>query len=100
MHFIMPVGAGTDKDDQRRVSEFLARANYGLRRLCFEMDLNDGEIYLRSSLFCTNGNLPSFNALDDLFGRCCAITEIYGDALLKVIYDLATPEEAVNEAEE
>ncbi len=99
MHFIMPVGAGTDKDDQRRVMEFLTRANYGLRRVCFEMDLNDGEIYLRASIFCRDGKLPTFNALDDLFGRCHAMTEIYGDAMIKVIYDLSTPEEAIEEAE-
>ena len=99
LHFIMPVGAGTDKEDQRRVMEFLARANYGLRRLCFEMDLKDGEIDLRASIFFSDGKLPSFNALDDLFARCTSITEIYGDAMIKVIYDIATPEEAINEAE-
>ena len=99
IRFILPIGAGRDNEDQTRVAEFLTRANYGLRSGCFELDLSDGEIFFRDSLFIGENGVTSQKAIGRLISYGIAMLEIYGDALLKVICDVATPKEAVNEAE-
>ncbi len=96
---VLPIGAGEEAEDLARVNEFLTRANYGMRRGCFEMDFNDGEVGFRISQYCDEGQSPSSDAIEDTLFIGVAMVERYGDAFLKVVYDLATPEEAVDEAE-
>ena len=99
IHFVLPIGSGRDKDDQTRVAEFLTRANYGLLRGRFELDLSDGEIFFHDAVYGLGDFVPSQKAIDRLISHGLAMVEMYGDALLKVICEVATPEEAVNEAE-
>lgn len=56
---ICPVHADEkDEEMMAQMSEFLHRANYGLKNGCFEFDYEDGEIGFRSYIDC-DGRLPS-----------------------------------------
>lgn len=93
----LPIGAGEELEDLNRVNEFITRANYGMRRGCFEMDFRDGEINFRAGQYCDGA--PNPEAVEDTLFVAVAMVERYGDALLKVIHGFATPEEAIDEAE-
>ena len=45
IYFVIPVNAG--KKVRSKVTEFITRANYGMRCANFEMDYSDGEIRLK-----------------------------------------------------
>lgn len=99
VHFILPIGAGRDFEDQIRVAEFLTRANYYMINGCFELDFSDGEIQFRADFHDRKNLAPSSQAIDYLLMLGIAMCNMYGDALLKVIFDAANPEEAIKEAE-
>jgi hypothetical protein len=81
------------------VSEYLTRANYGMRIGNFEMDYNDGEVRYKSSLdfedvtllpeLVRNAIYPAVRTMDD-----------YLPGLLEIIYGGKEPEEAIAEIEE
>ena len=88
-----------DEDSRINVSEYITRANYGLRYGCFQMDFSDGEISYRMAVNCEGyTDIP-----EDVIMSCIMIPtrmfETYGDGLVAVIYGFKTPEEAVIEAE-
>ena len=93
----LAIGAGEDSEDLQRVNEFVTRANYGMRRGCFELDFRDGELGFRIGQYCDDA--PSSETVEDTLFVAVAMVERYGDSLLKVIHGFSTPEEAIDEAE-
>ena len=99
VRILIPIGSGTEPQDLANAAEFITRANYGMRRGCFEMDFDDGEIGFRAGQFCENGDAPTHGTVEDLMFVSVAMVERYGDALLKVIHGFSTPQEAIREVE-
>ena len=88
-----------DESCRVRVAEYILRANYGLRYGSFEMDYRDGEIRYHVQTDCTGlTKLP-----EHLFRRAIGIPinmfERYGDGLIAVMYDIKSPESAIQDAE-
>lgn len=62
---ISPVNADSDdKEMMANMAEFICRANYGLKRGCFEFDFRDGEIRYKIHVPC-DGILPTSEMIKD-----------------------------------
>lgn len=86
-----------DKEETRRVAEFILRANYGLRAGCFEIDYSDGEIRYRIWV-------PSYGYLkDETIERAIDIASAmflrYGEGLADVVFKGVAPKDAVERCE-
>lgn len=91
-----------EEDERAKVGEFLMRANYGLKTGGFDYDYNDGEISYRVSLYCGDEEFapPTFEQIEFALIINLMMVSKYGDALLKVMFGLAEPEDAINSVEE
>lgn len=91
-----------DEDERAKVGEFLMRANYGLKIGGFDYDYDDGEISYRVSLYCGREEFapPTYDQIDYLLIVSLMMVSKYGDALLKVLFGMAEPEDAINAVEE
>ena len=96
---IIPLNAG--KADRQKVAEFLLRANYGLKTGGFDMDFDDGEISYRVSIFCGVEDFvpPTYEQIDFSVIISLMMIERYGDALVKVMFGLVEPEDAIEAVE-
>ncbi len=95
LHMMIPLSA--DKEERTKVGEFLLRANYGLKVGCFDFDFNDGEISYRISIYCGDENFapPTYEQIDFAVIIGLMMVEKYGDALVKVMFGLVEPEDAI-----
>ena len=87
-----------DEGMRDKAAEFIARANYGLRYGCFEMDYSDGEISYKNALFCGE-DIPSQSVVEHTVDLPFFMWKKYGDAFLSMIFGGLSPEEAVAMAE-
>ena len=97
-----PVNA--DKDDAKTMSEmteFLCRANYGLKRGNFEMDMEDGEVRYKMVVDCGDDSdcIPTKSIIKRSIYTPASMMQKYGDELLAVMYGFMEPKEAVEKAE-
>lgn len=99
LHMMIPLSAS--EEERLKVAEFLLRANYGLKIGCFDFDFNDGEISYRVSLFCGDEDFvpPTYEQIDFAVIIGLMMVEKYGDALVKVMFGLVEPEDAIEDAE-
>lgn len=79
-------------------SEFLTRANFGMRLGNFELGFEDGEVRFKMSVDVEGGALVT-QMVHTMLAAAVGTVERYHDALLTVVYGDATPEEAIREAE-
>jgi len=95
LHFMIPLNA--NEEERAKVAEFLMRANYGLKIGGFDFDFNDGEISYRISIYCGHDDFspPTYEQIDFSVILGLMMVEKYGDALLKVMFGLVEPEDAV-----
>ena len=100
LHFILPLQAS--EEERAKVGEFLLRANYGLKVGCFDFDFDDGEISYRVATYCGSDEFapPNYEKIDAALTIGLMMVEKYGNALVKVMFGLAEPEDAVDFAEE
>lgn len=80
------------------VSEYLTRANYGLRIGNFELDYSDGEVRYKSSLDFEGQNLTPQLIRNAIYPAVHTMDR-YLPGLLRVSFGGATPHEAIEEAE-
>lgn len=66
------------------VSEFITRANYGLRNGNFELDYADGEVRYKVYITSEFGDIPENIVRDSIYTGIYMI-ERYGRALLRLI---------------
>ena len=101
LQVISLIAIKADEENRPAVAEYLLRANYGLKTGGFDFDFNDGEISYRVSTYCGDENFvpPTHEQIDHAIKLCAAMTQRYGDGLLKVLYGLQTPKEAIQEVE-
>ena len=89
---MVPVKASVEK--RLAVTEFITRANYGLRIGNFEMDFRDGEIRYKSSLDFEGQELTHQwikNAIYPAVRTC----DKYLPGLMQIIYSDVSPQEAI-----
>ena len=94
---LYPLKATEDVRD--KVAEFITRANYGLYIGGFEMDYNDGEVRFRSSLLSAD-TLPTSEQIKHLLYVSINMAEKYANSLAMVLFDVISPKDAVERAEE
>lgn len=80
------------------VSEYLTRANYGLRIGNFELDYSDGEVRYKSSLDFESQNLTPELIRNAIYPAVHTMDR-YLPGLLRVSFGGATPHEAIEEVE-
>lgn len=90
-----------DEENRPAVAEYLLRANYGMKTGGFDFDFNDGEISFRVSFYCGDEDFvaPTHEQIDHAVDICLGMMQRYGDGVLKVVYGLQTPKEAIQEIE-
>ncbi|MBR5372270.1 MAG: YbjN domain-containing protein [Oscillospiraceae bacterium] len=96
--FILPVNA--DEDIRPKVLDFINRANYGLIRGGFEMDVRDGEVRFRTSHYCgENCDMICADVIKDAIYLNYSMVERYGSELMAVMMGFMEPEEAIEKAD-
>jgi len=85
---IAPVSA--DADTMAQMSNYLTRANYGLKIGNFELDYHDGEIRYKATLFCGE-TVPALDAVERVADMPFRMMERYGGGLLNVLFANADP---------
>lgn len=98
-HFMLPLKAA--EEERAKVGEFLLRANYGLKIGGFDFDFDDGEISYRIALYCGHDEFapPTYEQIDFSVIIGLMMVEKYGDALVKVMFGMAEPEDAIEATE-
>ncbi len=94
---VLPFSA--DDDTKAAAAEFITRANYGMVHGNFEMDFNDGEIRFKTAHFAGE-TVPAYEQIRFLLYMNVITLERYSDSLMKVIFGMADPAEAVKAVEE
>lgn len=96
---VAPVNADSDdKEIMANMAEFICRANYGLKRGCFEFDFRDGEIRYKINVPC-NDILPTSEMIKDSIYYQAHMFDTYGDGILSIIFNNASAEEAIEQCE-
>ena len=100
LHFIIPLKAG--EEERAKVGEFLLRANYGMKVGGFDFDFEDGEISYRVAIYCGADDFapPGHEQIDAALSIGLMMVDKYGDNLIKVMFGLAEPVDAIAVAEE
>jgi hypothetical protein len=83
---------------RQSISEFINRANYGLRIGNFEMDYSDGEVRYKSSLNFEGQEL-TVDLISNAIYPAVQTMDRYLPGLLRVSFGGATPLEAIEEVE-
>ena len=82
-----------------KVAELICRLNYVLLYGNFDLDFNDGEIRFCYPMTSEELESDPMEKADRLMGLPAAMLARYGDAILKVILGVQTPQEAFDAAE-
>jgi len=95
LHFIVPLKTG--EEERAKVGEFLHRANYGLKVGGFDFDFDDGEVSYRITIYCGDDEFepPRHEQIDAALSIGLMMVDKYGDELVKVMFGLAEPEDAI-----
>ena len=92
------IDMAADEEQRKEVAEFITRANFGLNFGNFELDMRDGEIRYKHAVDCDHCTLSS-QMIETSLNITIAMYERYGNELLKVMFGMASAEEAVRIAE-
>ncbi len=88
----LPVNVPMDK--LREASEFICRANQGMRIGNFELDFEDGEVRYKTSLDIEGGDLTS-KMIDNLLRANLSTMNRYFSGLMKIIFSDIEVKEAI-----
>ena len=86
------------EEKRQAASEFIVRANYGMKVGTLELDMSDGEIRNRTYIIAKDA-LPNLADVEKCVDFSFLVLDHYGKGLLPMIYGNLTPEAAVNLAE-
>ena len=96
---VCPIGPDSKNAEQMRLmSEFLCRANFGLRNGAFELDFHDGEICYKSYIDCQDSPL-SKNVLRDSITCIYLILKRYLPGIIAILLNQDTPQQAIEKCE-
>lgn len=95
-----PIGADVDdRDMMLKMAEFVCRANYGLRRGNFELDMRDSEIRYKTYVDCDGGITPNIEVVRNSIYCCASMFERYASGILNIIFGDMTAKDAVDKCE-
>ena len=100
--FIGKIDLSADQGSIPEVVEYLMRANMNLLIGNFELDYNDGEIRYKIARRIWENTLTEElidTMMDESINIILAMLMKYGDGLLKVLFGLCNPEEAIESSE-
>lgn len=94
-----PFAADPDDDQMMaQMSEFLCRANYGMKNGNFEFDFRDSEIRFKSYIDC-EGVIPSTNVIKNSVACTSAMYKRYGQGIIDIILAGCTAKAAIAKCE-
>lgn len=99
IYAVSPIGADAENNAaMAAISEFVNRANYGMRLGNFEFDFRDGEIRYKVFATCDDG-IPSYETLKRCLYCVIGTFKRYGDGILAVIFGGMSPADAIDMCE-
>ncbi|MBQ7221624.1 MAG: hypothetical protein IJS28_11660 [Synergistaceae bacterium] len=100
VYAISPLNADIDDADMMsNITEFICRANYGLRNGNFEVDMRDGEIRYKTYVNC-DGLLPSRDIVEASIVIPGLTFKRYAPGLLDVIFKGTSAADAIKQCED
>ena len=99
VYAISPIGADhMDEKMMTSMTDFICRANYGLKNGNFELDMRDGEIRYKSYVDC-EGTMPTTDIVRNSIHCPGAMFDQYGEGIVDIIFGNATAAEAIAKCE-
>lgn len=89
----------TPGDQRARLGEFLNRANFGLQLGCFEIDYEDGEIRLRTSVDLEGTDDPTAAIRQTVYANV-GVADRYYPGIMAVLHADVPPREAIERLKE
>ena len=87
VYAVSPIGPDeNNKDMMNNMSEFICRANFGLRNGNFEMDFIDGEIRYKTFVNCGNDVMPASEIIKESIYTPVAMFDKYGSGITDIIF--------------
>ena len=84
---ILPIRTNyNDAAQLKEMTEFVCRANYGLRNGNFELDCRNGEIRYKSYVDC-DGALPTMKVIERSIVCPAAMFKRYAEGILQILFD-------------
>ncbi len=94
-----PIGADVDNIEMmHRMSDFICRANYGLKNGNFELDMRDGEIRYKCYADCEKID-PSIEIIRTCIYCPAIMFERYGTGIAEIVFNNSTSQDAINKVE-
>lgn len=94
-----PIGADIDDTEaMSAMTNFICRANYGLKNGNFELDVSDGEIRYKCYVDCAD-MLPNQEIVKHTIHCVAAMFMRYGQGIVDIIFGGASAEEAIAKCE-
>ena len=87
-----------EEDCRAQMAEFITRANYGLKNGNFEMNFHDGGLRYKSFVDCEDSVIGN-EAIKNSIYTVANMFMKYEPGILAVLFNLKSPEQAVNECE-
>ncbi|MCR5833948.1 MAG: YbjN domain-containing protein [Selenomonadaceae bacterium] len=99
LSFTIPVNA--IEKTQKKIAEYLLRANYGNDIGGFDFNFDNGEISYRIPIYCGEEDFksPTYEQISRAIVVGMTMVKRYSDGLMNVMYGLTEPVDAVAEAE-
>lgn len=100
VYAVSPIGPDEDnKEMMNNMSEFICRANFGLRNGNFEMDFMDGEIRYKTFVNCGNDVMPTSEIIKESIYTPVAMFDKYGSGITDIIFQDVAAAKAVAKCE-
>lgn len=100
VYAVSPIGPDEDdRDMMNNMSEFICRANFGLRNGNFEMDFTDGEIKYKTFVNCGNDIIPASKIIEESIYTPVAMFDKYGSGITDIIFQGVGATKAVSKCE-
>lgn len=100
VYAVSPIGPDEDnKEMMNNMSEFICRANFGLRNGNFEMDYMNGEVRYKTFVNCGNDIMPAPEIIKESIYIPVAMFDIYGSGITDIIFQDVAAAKAVAKCE-
>lgn len=100
VYAVSPIGGDQDdKEMMLNMSEFICRANYGLRNGNFELDFDDGEIRYKVFVDCDGGVVPACGIIKNSIYTAASMFKRYSGGILDIINQNVPAKNAIAKCE-
>lgn len=102
VYVVSPIGADSeDKKIMSEMSDFICRANYGLRRGNFELDMEDGEIRYKIFVDCDGEDyVPAYEIIKNSIHCPASMFQKYSEGMMSVLFCNMKAKDAVEMCED